>query len=155
MGLNLLKLCSHPNVRISYNNGCNSVTVWEFAVTYDSNQISQLIRLIVFKLSFLYLLEQSLKVGNILHILSGHGFRMSKYEELGLYLNVELNIIDGIEKDCQSVLSRLSHVLQHWLNNDPEASWSKLANALQSCNCRNLANIIRNRQTGNYCQCRV
>ena len=76
---------------------------------------------------------------------------MSKYEELGLHLNVEPNIIDGIEKDRTTVLSRLSHVLQHWLNNDPEASWSKLANALQSCNYRNLANIIRNERTGNYC----
>ena len=90
-----------------------------------------------------------LNVGNILRILTDHGFYVSKYEELGLQLNVQLNIIKGIESDCQDAQSTLSHVLQHWLNNDVEASWSKLADALQSCNFRNLANIIRKKQPGN------
>ena len=113
------------------------------------NQICQFICLIVLKLSFLYL-EQSLKVGNVLRILRHNGFDSSKYEELGLQLNVELNEITRIGSDWQGNQSKLTHVLQHWLNNDPEASWDKLAKALQSCNFRNLADIIRNRQTGDY-----
>ena len=90
-----------------------------------------------------------LNVGNIIRILNGHGFYVSKYEELGLQLNVQLNIIKRIESDCQDVQSRLAHVLQHWLDNDPNASWGKLANALESCNFKKLADIIRSKQTGN------
>jgi len=68
---------------------------------------------------------------------------------LGVELGIGLNIIGNIENDHQGAQSRLLHVLQHWLDNDPEASWNKLANALEFCNYRVLADFIRKRQTSN------
>ena len=51
--------------------------------------------------------------------------------------------------------ARKRAMLKWWLDNDPEASWIKLVQALQSANYGNLATSLHSKYCGrcNMCQC--
>ena len=63
---------------------------------------------------------------------------------LGKYLGIPPPVIERLTHDSGSDSERLlSEVIDHWLRNDKDQSWSKLADALQYCNYGVLAENIR------------
>ena len=63
---------------------------------------------------------------------------------LGKFLGISAAVIERLAHDSGSNSERLlSVVIDYWLRNDIDQSWSKLADALQLCNYRVLAENIR------------
>ena len=86
---------------------------------------------------------QDLTVQNIKRYLHGK-FPNSEADLLGENLGISPAVIKTFKHNCGSNSERLlSEVLNYWLNNDNEKSWSKLAGALEFCNYRILAALIR------------
>ena len=51
--------------------------------------------------------------------------------------------MENVEADHRgNVQDQLVKILRYWLNNDRDASWNKLANSLERCNYRVLADSI-------------
>ena len=54
------------------------------------------------------------------------------WNQLGIQLNVPRHILRNIDRENPGSESRkLSEVLQYWIDNEPEASWEKIIQALQ------------------------
>ena len=63
---------------------------------------------------------------------------------LGENLGIPDYIIKTLEHDAKGDSSSFfSEVINHWLNNDDEQSWEKLADAVERCRYRIIANEIR------------
>ena len=74
-----------------------------------------------------------------------HGeFPEHNARSLGELLDIPNAIIENLKHDSNSDSIRFfSDVIIYWLKNDPEKSWSKLADAIQGCNHTVLAVDIR------------
>ena len=72
-----------------------------------------------------------------------------KAKELGTYLNIPSGKLDEFRRNNMGdVKGMLIDVLNYWLETDPRKSWSKLAEAVEDCDHRVLAEKIRS--TKNY-----
>ena len=64
--------------------------------------------------------------------------------ELGTYLNIPSGKLDEFRhNNMGNVKGMLIDVLNYWLETDPRKSWSKLAQAVEDCDHRVLAEKIR------------
>ena len=80
---------------------------------------------------------------NIKIVLHDQGFPFSKAERLGEYLSIPPNILQELKYDHKEADRLFSCVIQHWLNNEKNCSWIKLAEALEYCDHKNIAEYIR------------
>ena len=88
-------------------------------------------------------LEKSLTVHNILEVLNTGEFPAANCEELGLALDIKKYVLHNILSNRRGqVTLQLADIFEHWLNNDLEASWDKVADALEKCGYKKLAYII-------------
>ena len=72
------------------------------------------------------------------------------WKEIGHVLGFSTDAIGRIEMDCRGSVREAKILLfTHWLANDPEASWEKLAEALQRSGHGRLAAVIRTDYGGN------
>ena len=63
--------------------------------------------------------------------------------KLGVELEISVGELDTIEaNNCNNVDKARIKLLDYWLRNDQEASWSKLAGALRDVGYRDLSNSI-------------
>lgn len=67
------------------------------------------------------------------------------WETLGLYLDVEMSTIETIARDRNHRDPHLCKMdlLNHWLRNDPDPSWEKVAAALDEMERQGVAEKIR------------
>ena len=74
-----------------------------------------------------------------------HGeFPECKAGLLGEYFDIPSAIIETLKHDSNGdSIKFFSDVINHWLRNDPEKSWSKLADAIHVCDYKLLADRIR------------
>ncbi len=78
-----------------------------------------------------------------MNVLSEGKFTAADCDTLGLNLGVETNILRNIESERRGkVQQQLMDILDHWLNNDLEADWYKLAEALRKSEYKRLAAAI-------------
>ncbi len=76
-------------------------------------------------------------------MLSEGKFTAADCDRLGLNLGVETHILRNIDSQRGGkVQLQLMDILDHWLNNDLEADWYKLAEALRKSQYRKLAAAI-------------
>ena len=67
-------------------------------------------------------------------------FPAANCEELGLALGIKNYVLHNIRSNRRGqVLLQLADIFEHWLNNDLEASWDKVADALEKCDHKILA----------------
>ena len=78
------------------------------------------------------------------HILIAVKDVATEWHELGLYLDLPEHILKPIDSN-PDVESHLRMMLSKWLDNDPEASWDKLANALNTMGKNAIAASIRSK----------
>ena len=72
-----------------------------------------------------------LNIRNILNVLHGAEFSDAHWDDLGLYLMVKRPSLLNIETDRRGNPAHcMIDMLSHWLNNDEDASWDKLAGAV-------------------------
>ena len=73
---------------------------------------------------------------------------MTEWKELGQKLNIPDEVLANVESDTTltNMKARKRAMLKWWLDNDPQASWSLLAGALEGTH-GNLAATILNK----YC----
>ena len=62
---------------------------------------------------------------------------------LGIYLSLPLYILDTIKAERLTVEESMREMLKKWLDYDPEASWEKLASALEAMGARAVADSVR------------
>ena len=65
---------------------------------------------------------------------------------LGTYLEVEVHILDTIERENNTIKLRMIKMLQHWLRTGRGCSWRKLVEALYQMGQLAVADNIRRRQ---------
>ena len=56
----------------------------------------------------------------------------SKWYDIGVMLDVDFNTLAAIKKDSDSVSEKLVAVINHWLCNSKNKSWTELANVMGS-----------------------
>ena len=102
--------------------------------------------MILYKFCFAYA-GKELTLKNIKNVLKQKGFTSAHAEKLGLQLDeVSQQVIDtfignrgGIGGNWDSILT---DIINHWLHNDVEKSWKKLAEALINCDYKVIGNAI-------------
>ena len=66
-----------------------------------------------------------------------------EFYKLGVELEISMGVLDTIEaNNCSDVDKARIKLLDYWLQNDQEASWSKLAGALRKVGHGDLSNSI-------------
>ena len=70
-----------------------------------------------------------------------------KTKELVFYLGVDLHVLENIETRFSGGMRRI-HYVQVWMDNDPEASWSKIVSGLKQIGMNALAKQVTTR----HCQ---
>ena len=89
--------------------------------------------------AYIYL-GRRLDVNNVVEVLTDGEFSAADSENLGLSLGVKLCVMKTSRSNRSGrVEHQLMDIIDHWILNDPEASWEKLSNALEKCCYRNLA----------------
>ena len=72
-------------------------------------------------------------------------------EMLALYLEIKTEVVQRIQAECPLDIKRAKlRLFTFWVENDINASWSKLTAALQSLDKRVLAKTICDKITGEY-----
>ena len=78
----------------------------------------------------------------ILHLLEE--FPCSKAKSVGTHLGIKRKTLNEIQhnnpRDCKQ---EFEDVIDYWVENDPEKSWTKLADAVKMCGYALLADKIR------------
>ena len=88
-----------------------------------------------------------LKCDNIMRLFRNE-FPASDAKNLGTYLDVPRAKIKVFRHDnTRDAEGMLIDVLDYWLETDPEKSWSKLAEAVEDCGYRVLAEKIRQKSS--------
>ena len=102
--------------------------------------------MILYKFCFAYA-GKELTLKNIKNLLKQQGFSSADAGKLGLELDeVSSQVIETIKHDHGGIggnWDSIFHaIINHWLNNDVEKSWNKLAKALINCDYKVIANFI-------------
>ena len=88
-------------------------------------------------------IDQSLSCGVIMQVFN-EKLPSSKARELGVFLNVPPARLEEFShnnpRDCKMMMQ---DVINHWLKNDNDISWMKLAGAVEACGHASLADTIR------------
>ena len=50
---------------------------------------------------------------------------------LGIHLDIPTSVLKQIERDCKDTVRSKIEVIDLWLDNDPEPTWNKLAQAVE------------------------
>ena len=91
----------------------------------------------------LLVLVKELKISNIMGLFQGE-FPASNAKNLGTYLDIPLAKIEEFrQNNIGNAEAMLIDVLNYWLKNDKEKSWSKLAEAVKKCGDGDLSDKIR------------
>ena len=94
-------------------------------------------------LDLLLYTDSDLTCSKIIQLFQGE-FPASEAKELGTYLNIPYAITQEFRiNNMGNAKGMLIDVLNYWLENDPEKSWSKLAEAVKNCGYGILADKIR------------
>ena len=56
---------------------------------------------------------------------------VTKPYQLGIQLKIDSSILKVIERDYSDINRQKTEVIEHWLRNSPDASWTTLANAVE------------------------
>jgi len=73
-------------------------------------------------------------------------FPAHKAGSLGEYLDILHHSIETMRRDSNHDSNEFfSKVINYWLDNDRDKSWTKLADAVELCDCGNVANSIRDK----------
>ena len=98
-----------------------------------------------------FLSGKELNLKNIKKFLKQNGFAAADAGKLGEKLGVPPPTLKtmvknrgGIGGDWDEILTE---IIYHWLNNDLNKSWKKLAHALRGCDYSDIANVILGIQT--------
>ena len=102
--------------------------------------------MILYKFCFAYA-GKKLTLRNIKNVLKEKEFSSADAGKLGLELDeVSSQVIETIKHDHGGIGgswdSILTAIISHWLNNDVEKSWNKLAKALNNCDYKVIGNAI-------------
>ena len=88
-----------------------------------------------------------MNINNITEVLNDGHYPAANCRSLGSRLGVPQDFMENVEANHRGNVQRqLNDILLYWLNNDGDASWNKLANSLERCNYRVLADSIRKKQ---------
>ena len=86
---------------------------------------------------------KDLKYGQIMRLFQGN-FPCSEARRLGAFLDLSYSKLQDLShNNMGNVDGLLMDVLNYWLETDPEKSWEKLAEAVEDCGYRVLAERIR------------
>ena len=90
---------------------------------------------------------QKLELLPVIKFLKKHDFPSSRASELGVGLGIKKARIEEIlQNNPLSSDKVLMGVIQHWLDDDVDQSWTKLADALQLCGYEQAARAITGEQ---------
>ena len=67
----------------------------------------------------------------------------TEWYNLGVHLALPVYVLDTIKAERLSVQDSTREMLKKWLDYDPEASWEKLASALEAIDKRTVAENVR------------
>ena len=56
---------------------------------------------------------------------------MTDWYSLGIHLDIQTSVLKQIEGDYKDHVRCKTEVIELWLDNDPEATWNKLAQAVE------------------------
>ena len=90
-----------------------------------------------------YLSVKDLKCSKIMRLFRDT-FPCSEAKKLGTFLDISYSKIQDLShNNTGNVDGFMMDILNYWLETDPEKSWSKLAEAVEDCGYRDLAEKIR------------
>jgi len=56
---------------------------------------------------------------------------VTDWYSLGIHLDIPTSVLKQIERDCKDTVRSRIEVIDLWLDNDPEPTWNKLAQAIE------------------------